>query len=494
MYKPIPKVTIIGAGISGLSAAIDLASYGFEVSIYEKNSTHGGRGRCIDWNGFRFDMGPSWYWMPDIFESFFQKHNSSVKDYFNLIRLDPSYRIFFKDEQLDSSADINKIYELFESHEKGSSTWLKKFLKDAQLKYEIGMKQFVRKPSLSFFEYLDIRLFVQALNLNLTSSINSVIRRNIKNEKLRNWLEFPILFLGAKPSDTPSLYSLMNYADLVLGTWYPEGGMIKLFDALLELAKKKGVKFYFNSEVEKINIKDNKATTIKLKSSTEEILMDYIVSSADYHHTDTNLLDKSYRQYSDAYWESRALAPSSLIFYIGVNKKLDGLLHHNLFFDTDFNQHAKEIYDRKTWPENPLFYVSVTSKTDPTVAPEGHENLFILIPLAPGIEDTDERRNKLFEQVISRIEKRCQIEFEKDIILKKSYAIKDFIKDYNSFKGNAYGLSNILSQTAFLKPKLKHKKISNLFFAGQLTHPGPGLPPSLISGEIVAQLIQKDFK
>ncbi|NOT38278.1 MAG: phytoene desaturase [Saprospiraceae bacterium] len=491
MEKTKAKVIIIGSGIAGLAASIDLALNGFQVEVFEKNESFGGRGRMFSHEGFKFDMGPSWYWMPDIFEDFFKKHNSSTKEYFELKRLSPSYRIFFKDEILDAPSELESTFSVFEQKERNSSHWLKKFLADAKYKYEVGMKEFVRKPSLHIFEYVDIRLLKQALRLDLTNSIQSVIHRNIKNEKLRTWLKFPVLFLGAKPEHTPALYSLMNYADFELGTWYPKGGMFQLFHAMYQLAVKNGVKFNFNSPIRNINVERKKAVSITVDS--RQVKGDYIISAADYQHTENVLLEKENRQYSEAYWEKRSMAPSSVIFYLGVNKKLEGLLHHNLFFDADFDQHSSEIYDTKTWPKEPLFYVSVPSKTDTTVAPEGSENVFVLIPIAPGIQDSEEKREELFKLIKKRIEKQCNTTLDEHIVFKKSYAMDNFIEDYNSFKGNAYGLSNVLSQTAFLKPRIRSKKVSNLFFAGQLTHPGPGLPPSLISGEIASSLIQKDY-
>ncbi len=486
------KVIIIGAGISGMTAAIDLASQGFSVEIYEKNSSHGGRGRSFKELGFTYDMGPSWYWMPDIFEDFFKKHNTSLNHYFELIRLDPSYRIFFEDEHIDSPADFEKTLKIFEEKEKGSSLWLKTFIDQARIKYELGMKEFVRKPSLNFLEYFNLKIFIQSFTLQLTSSIESVIDKNIQNKSLRSWLKFPVLFLGAKPQDTPALYSLMNYADYVLGTWYPKGGMIKLFDAFYSLACEKGVVFHFNSEVNRINVRKNSVHSIHINNTSVKIEADYIISSADYHHTETKLIDLRYRQYTNLYWEKRALAPSALIFYLGVEGRIPNLLHHNLFFDSDFEKHSKEIYDTKSWPQKPLFYVCCPSITDETVAPSNHENLFILVPISAGLNDDKVQQDKLFNQIIERIKNRCGYNFEDKIIYKKSYCVQNFIDDYNSFKGNAYGLSNILSQTAWMKPKIKHKKLRNLFFVGQLTHPGPGLPPSMISGEIVAKLITKE--
>jgi len=490
--KADTKIAIIGSGIAGMTAAIDLASKGYNVQVFEKNSTHGGRGRAFEKEGFVFDMGPSWYWMPEVFDEFFKKHHEDLKDYFQLIRLDPSYRIFFHDKIIDAPSQIEETYQIFEDLEKGSSTFLKKFLNEAKYKYEVGMKEFVRKPALSVWEYLDRRILKSLLKLQMLKSIEKVINKGIKNPKLRSWLSFPVLFLGAKPADTPALYSLMNYADLVLGTWFPKGGMIKLFDAFYQLALKKGVVFHFNTPVEKINILKNKVNSISIENQSIEF--DYVVAAADYHHVEQSLLEKAHRQYSERYWEKRAMAPGSLIFYIGLDIKAPNLLHHSLFFDADFEAHADDIYVHKKWPEDPLFYVCACSKTDTGVAPEGGENIFILMPIAAGIEDKEELREKYFDIIMSRMTNKCGMDLRPHVIYKRSYCTDNFIADYNSFKGNAYGLSNILRQTSLLKPRIRHKKIKNLFYAGQLSHPGPGLPPSMISGEIAAQLIHEKIK
>jgi phytoene desaturase len=284
----------------------------------------------------------------------------------------------------------------------------------------------------------------------------------------------------------------MNYADMRLGTWYPQKGMFEVIRAMVTLAEELGVKFMYNQEVVKVNVTDGVAKSVETTSDVFEA--DVIVGSADYQHLDQQVLEKKYRNYNEEYWESRVMAPSSLLFYLGVNKKVSNLLHHNLFFDEDFNQHAVDIYEKPAWPEKPLFYVSVPSLTDNSLAPDGHENLFILIPLAPGLEDNEEKRLFYFDLVMNRLEKLTGQNINKHIIFNRSYAHRDFIADYHAFKGNAYGLANTLLQTAFLKPKLRNKNISNFFFTGQLTTPGPGVPPSLISGEVVAKEISKLFK
>jgi len=486
------KVIVIGAGFAGLSAATSLSQQGFDVTIFEKNNELGGRARKLELNGFTFDMGPSWYWMPDVFENYFSQFNTTVAEQYDLIRLDPSYSVFFsKEDIMRVPANLNEFYALFEKYEPGSSIELKKFLADAEYKYNVSMSDFVHKPSLSIFEFVDLRILNAALKMDLFKSISKYIHKHFKSPQLIQLLEFPVLFLGAKPNETPALYSMMNYADIVLGTWYPMGGMFKIVEAMVNVAKQQGVSIKNDEIVERINIDKGIAKSIISNGITYEA--DIIIAAADYHHVEQKLLEPQYRNYSESYWKSRKMAPSSLLFYMGIDKTLKGLEHHNLFFDTSFDLHAEEIYDRPQWPSQPLFYAKCTSKTDSTVAPEGKENLVLLIPIAVNIEDTEEIREKYFNIVIDRMEHLTGQSIKEHVIVKKSYAINDFKNDYNSFGGNAYGLANILKQTAILKPSLKNKKVRNLYYAGQLTVPGPGVPPSIISGQIVAKEIIKKF-
>ncbi|MEZ4805552.1 MAG: phytoene desaturase family protein [Bacteroidia bacterium] len=487
------KIVVIGSGFAGLSAATHLASQGHDVTILEKNSQTGGRARIWEKDGFTFDMGPSWYWMPEVFENYFKYFGKNIEDYYKLIRLDPAYRIYFKNNQvLDVPANLAALKLKFEEIEPGSGKALDAFLKDAEYKYHTAMADYVSRLSDSVFEFVEPKLIIKSLQLNLFTSLRKVVRSKFKNPLLLSLLEFPVLFLGSTPSNTPALYSMMNYADLVKGTWYPMGGMAMISKAFTDLAIEKGVKIILDAEVNKIEVKQDKVHSVHSKQG--EFLADIVVSGADYRHTEQVLLSPENRVYSHQYWENRTMSPSSLLFYIGVDKKIKNILHHNLFFDEDFDQHAKEIYQNPQWPSKPLFYVCASSKTDPSCAPENSENLFFLTPLAPGLKDDEEMREKYFNIMLKRLEEKSGESIREHIVVKRSYAMDDFISDYHSFKGNAYGLANTLKQTAFLKPKIKSKKVRNLFYTGQLTVPGPGVPPSIISGEIVSKEINRLIK
>ena len=481
------NVKIIGSGFSSLSAACYLAKEGHEVTVYEKNDSLGGRARQLKKEGFTFDMGPSWYWMPDVFERFFADFDKKPSDYYELIKLSPAYRVYYGINDFITIADnLEEIVNTFESIEKGSGKVLNKFMADAKNNYDIAIKDLVYRPGVSPLELITLETAKKVGQF--FSTISRDVRSKFKNERLIQILEFPVLFLGAKPSDTPSFYSFMNYADFGMGTWHPKTGMYDVVQAMVDLAKSLGVRFKTNANIEKL-VAENKKV-VALINNGEIEYADIVLSGADYHHTET-LLDKKHRMYSEKYWNSRVFAPSSLLFYVGFNKKIENITHHALFFDVDFKQHAKDIYDQPKWPENPLFYANFPSITDKTAAPEGMESGFFLIPLAPGIEDSEALREEYFDKIISRFESLTQQSIKNNIIFKDSFCKNDFVSEYNSYKGNAYGMANTLLQTAFLRPKLKSKKVTNLYFTGQLTVPGPGVPPALISGKLVAELIKK---
>jgi phytoene desaturase len=486
------KVIVIGAGFSGLSTATELADKGYEVMIVEKNEQAGGRARVFKEQGFTFDMGPSWYWMPDIFDNYFARFGKKTSDYYTLKRLDPSYSVILSDEEVvDMPADYDALRKLFESIEPGAANALDRFLEQAAYKYKVGIQEFVWKPSVKITEFLSLRILVDALRMDVFSSFYSHVRKFFKSDTLLKLMEFPILFLGAISQNTPAMYSLMNYAEIKLGTWYPMGGMHLIVKGMVDLALSKGVQIEYLAEVNGFAIEGGKVKGVKTSKGVFEA--DAVVASADYHHVET-LLGEAHRNYDEAYWDKRVMAPSSLLFYLGINKRLPRLKHHNLFFDRDFSIHSHEIYTDPSWPSDPLFYASAPSVTDPSVAPEGCENLFLLIPVAPNLEDTEAVREQYFEQLMNRLEQYCGVSIRDAIVYKRSYAHQDFIGDYHAFKGNAYGLANTLMQTAILKPSLKNRHLSNMFYTGQLTVPGPGVPPSLISGIVVAKEVDKLLK
>ncbi len=482
------KIVIIGSGFSSLAASAYLAKADHDVTIYEKNNTVGGRARQLKKEGFTFDIGPTWYWMPDVFERFFSDFDKKPSDYYELIKLNPAYSVYFGKQDVITIEDtLDKICAAFEKEEPGSSQKLKRFIAEAKDNYDIAIKDLVYRPGLSPFE-LVTPVTLKKLG-QFFSTISKEVRKEFNNPRLISILEFPVLFLGAKPSDTPAFYSFMNYADFGLGTFHPKNGMYSVIQSMKTLVESLGVTITVGQTVEKITVEGNRASGIIVDS--KKIPADIVLSGADYHHTET-LLEPEFRQYSEAYWDKRTFAPSSLLFYVGFDTKLKNVDHHTLFFDVPFEAHVQDIYDTPKWPSEPLFYASFPSKTDPDAAPEGKETGIFLIPLAPGLEDTPELRSQYFDIIMNRFEKLTHQQAKKYVIFKESFCVNDFIEAYNSYKGNAYGLANTLLQTAFLRPKLKSKKVKGLFFTGQLSVPGPGVPPSLISGKLVSGLIQKE--
>ncbi len=479
------KIAVIGAGFSGLSAAAYAAKSGNEVHVFEMHDQPGGRARQFATDeGYVFDMGPSWYWMPDIIESFFNDFDYKVSDFFTLVSLDPQFEMVFAKEKVSVPEKNDEIRELFEKIEPGAGSKYDQFMESARFKYEVGIKDFVTKPCYTWLEFASLKIAGSAMKLNLLSDFRKYVSGYFSDSKLRSLMEFPVIFLGASPQNIPALYSLMNYGGYVLGTKYPIGGFYRLVLAMKEVAEQQGVTFHFNHEVQQLKTENGKVISITVDGKDYEF--DAVIASSDYHHTET-LLPESLRNYNEEYWKTRTFAPSCLIYYLGVKGKISHLKHHTLFFENELDDHIDCIYKDKKWPDKPLFYSCCPSKTDPDVAPEDCENLFLLLPLATGIQDDESVREKYLIEMLDRIEKHTG---EKHLVsrieYKKSYCVSDFISDYNAYQGNAYGLSNTLSQTAVLKPKIRNKKIRNLFYTGQLTVPGPGVPPSVISGKIVA--------
>ncbi|MBN8621528.1 MAG: phytoene desaturase [Flavobacteriales bacterium] len=482
------SVIIIGSGFSSLASACYMAKAGYQVTVLEKNEQLGGRASLWEHKGFRFDMGPSWYWMPDVFERFFNDFDKKPSDYYQLEKLSPAYRVIFgKNDYIDIADNLKDITQTFEGIEPGSGNKVLKFIEAAGKNYQVAMQNLVYNPGLSIMELVSAE---SAARLNLfVQNISRQIRNKIKNPKLRSILEFPVLFLGAKPSKTPAFYNFMNFADFGLGTWYPKGGFNAVAMGIVKLAEELGVNFQVNEKVDGFDYKEGKIFSVNTEKNKYNA--DIVISGADYAHTEKLLSEN--RNYTEEYWQKKTFAPSSLLYYVAFNRKVNHLLHHNLFFDTDFEAHAEEIYDTKVFPKKPLFYANFSSKTDDSLAPDGMEIGFFLIPLAVDLDDSEEIREKYFRIILDRIKKCTGEDLKDSVLFKRSFGVNDFKERYNSCRGNAYGLANTLLQTSFLRPSIRNKKIKNLFYTGQLTVPGPGVPPAIISGKVVTDYILKNF-
>lgn len=490
-----PKsVLVIGAGFSGLASAALLAKKGFRVTLVEKNKNLGGRAQTWKKNGFMYDMGPSWYLMPEVFENYYKIFDKKTTDFYKLKQLDPAFRVFYENEGVvDLPKEKKKVLDLFESIEKGSSEKLKKYLKVAKMKYDIAMEKFLYKEYNSIFEFLTPQLMSAGLKLQMFSSLDKYVSKNFKDHKLKKVLEYSMVFLGGSPKNTPALYSLMSHVDLDKGVYYPVGGMVKIVDALEEICKSQNIKIIKSNEVNKILIENKKAIGVLTKNK-KKILADIVLVSSDYEHAETTLLEEKYSTYSKNYWRKKVMGPSSLLFYIGLNKKINSLTHHNLFLAKDWDKHFSEIFDNPNWPKKPSYYVSCPSKTDASVAQKGKENLFFLIPVAAGLNDSEQIREKMFNMIIKDFEERTGENIKKNIIVKRIFSQKDFKKEYNSYKGTALGLAHTLFQTAVFRPAFRSKKVDNIYFTGSYTHPGIGVPMVLISAQIVADKIFNENK
>lgn len=484
------KIAVIGSGFSGLSAAAYAAKAGNEVHVFEKHGQAGGRARQFTTeNGYVFDMGPSWYWMPDIIENFFADFGYKASDFYELVSLNPQFEMIFSDAKIAVPKNYEELKQTVEQIETGAALQLDSFMESAKYKYQVGMQEFVNKPCYNWLEFASPKIAISALKLDLLTNFRKYVSKYFKNPKLQALMEFPVIFLGASPKNIPALYSLMNYGGYVLGTHYPMGGFYSLVSAMKKVAENQGVHFHFNHSIEKIHVENNRAVSIEANGKILEF--DSIIASSDYHHTES-LLDEQYKNYNEDYWKNRTFAPSSLIFYLGIRERIPNLTHHTLFFENDLDEHIDSIYGEKKWPEKPLFYACCPSKNDASTAPENCENLFLLMPIATGINDEESIREHYLKELLGRIEKHTGASNLYDKIdYKKSYCVSEFIEDYNAFGGNAYGLANTLNQTAVLKPKIRNKKVHNLFYTGQLTVPGPGVPPAIISGKIVAKEVNK---
>jgi len=486
------KVIIIGSGLGGMSAACYLARDGYSVKILEKNETYGGRVSIQNIAGFRFDLGPSFYWMPSIFESFFSDFGKSSKDYYKLVRLDPSYRIFMNNsntEYLDIPANIDELYKIFENLENGSSIKLKKLISEGKFMLEIALDKFLYRDYKSILDLIDKDLIVKGLKLQVYKSLQTIISKNFKNEDVRKLVTWQSLFLGASPKNLPALYIFMLYVDFVLGTWYPKGGIGELSKALYTLAIELGVTFEFNTEVRHIETKDSFAKEVI--TDKENFKSDFIVANADYHFVETKLLNLEDASYTEKYWQKRTVAPSSILIYLGINKKLSNLSHHNYYFSNTWENHFDSLFNNPRWPEDPSIYFSMTSKTDRSTALFGMENIFALIPVASNLNDDDSIRDFYFNYAIDKLEEISGEKIRDFIVYKNIRTHRDQIKIYNSFQGTCFGLAQTLFQTANFRPKNRSKKIKNLFYSGHFTHPGIGMPMVIISGKVVANLIKK---
>lgn len=486
------KAIVVGSGFGGLSAAALLAKDGFKVTVIEKNEQIGGRASVYTEDDFYFDMGPSWYLMPDVYEKFYAEFGKKPQDFFQLDKLDPSYRIFFGDEKVvDVASDIEKNYQLFESFEEGGAEKLKKYLAESQEVYDFSIDEMLYRDYTSVLDFLSGKLMLRGYKLKIWENLQHYVNNHFESDEARKIVQYSIGFLGGSPQNTPSFYHIMSHIDLTMGVWYPQGGMRKVASSMQDLCQEYGVEFKLNEPVKKLEVEDHEVKKVITSKSSYEA--DIVLVNADYAHAEIELLEEANQTYDERYWDKKILAPSAMVAYLGIDKEMDQFAHHNLFLDKDWEAGFDSLFDPKKadWPKNPSYYVNVPSKTDTSAAPDGYETLFILIPLAPGIEDNPEIREEFYNMIMDDLENKVGENIRDHIMVKRIFALTDFKERYNAYKGTALGLSHTLRQTALFRPAHMSKKVKNLYYSGHYTHPGIGVPMVLISSQIVAQEIKE---
>lgn len=487
------SVIVVGGGIGGLATASLLAKDGYKVTLLEKNKALGGRAHVWKKDGFTFDMGPSWYLMPDVFERFFAIFGKKPTDYMQLKRLDPAYKIFFsKSKTYSIKKDLKENIRIFDSLEKNGGKKFLNYLEASQYQYEVSMRRFIYQSYdsiTSLRKFLNPKIVSDATSMRIYESIEKYGNRFFESDIAKKILQYNIVFLGGNPQNTPAMYSIMAHIDFNLGVWYPKGGMGKLVESLVALAKEQGVTIKIESEVTGFDFDINNIKSVKTNKDT--IDADYVVMNGDYAYSEMNLLPSHLQTYKKSYWEKRTIAPSAYILYLGINKKIKKLVHHNLFLENDWMSHFDEIFKKPKWPNSPSYYVCASSKTDPTVSPKGMENIFFLVPVAPGLDDNDQVRSMYFDKILSHFEELVDENIRDHIVVKRVFSHRDFSSLYHAYKGSALGLTHTLLQTAFFRPRMKSKKVKNLYYVGGYTHPGIGVPMVIIASEILRDEFRK---
>jgi len=487
------KLVIVGAGFGGLSAAALLAKEGFEVTVVEKNEQPGGRASTHKDGGYAFDMGPSWYLMPDVYEKFFAEFGKKPEDFYDLARLDPAYRIYFEEgPTIDIASDVMKNLALFDTLEKDGGDKLKTYLSEGKEKYDLAIGQMLYRDYRSIFDMFDPHMILEGRKFHIFESLDSFVKKRFSSDEARRIVQYSVGFLGSSPKNTPAFYHMMSYIDLSMGVWYPDGGMRKVVEGIYDLARQNGATFRFNEPVTSIDVKDGSVVGVTTKDDTYEA--DIVIINADYPYAEMALLEPQYATYPEKYWKKREIAPSAFVVYLGISKRVESLAHHTLFLDKDWEENFHRIFDpaQAGWPESPSYYVNVPSKTDASAAPDGGEALFILVPLAPGIPDSPEIRERFYNRIIDHIESTTGESIRDAVVTKRIFALGDFEERYNAYRGTALGLTHSLFQTALWRPAHQSRKVENLYYTGQYTHPGIGVPMTLISSQIIAQDITKN--
>ena len=485
-----PTVTVIGGGFGGLSAAAYLGRAGLDVRLLERHDRVGGHAGVLERDGFRFDTGPSWYLMPDVFERFFGHFDREPTDYYELERLDPQYRVCWKDgDSVTIPPDRDRVEEIFESYEDGAGDALAAYLEEAERNYELAMDRVVYEGRERLRDYVDTDLLPMAPRYRLFGNMDDYVGRYVEHPKLRQLLEYTLVFLGGSPYNTPALYSIMSHVDLNLNVFYPEGGIAGVVDALADLAREQGVTIETGVEVQHVG---GSAGNFEVETDDGVRESDLVVSNANPAHTERELLDPADRSHDPGYWDDQTYAPSAFMLYLGVEGDVDPLEHHTLVLPTDWSDHFEAIFEEPRWPDDPAYYLSVTSKTDDAVAPDGHHAVVVLVPIAPGLDDGPEVRERYREKVLSDLAAEAGVDLRDRIVSETTACVSEFAERYGDPDGTALGLAHTLFQTGPLRPGHRGP-VDGLYYSGAYTTPGIGMPMCLISGEHTASAIFEDY-
>ena len=506
---PARRAVVIGGGISGLASAALLARDGFSVTVLEQRKQLGGRAGSWEQDGFRFDTGPSWYLMPEVFDHFFQLLGTSADAELDLEKLDPGYRVYSEghDEPIDLRADREANIALFESIEPGAGKRIRKYLASAEDTYAMAIRRFLYTTfqNLRGLAAPDVLRRLPKLARLLIEPLSTFAESAVKDRRLWQVLGYPAVFLGTSPYAAPSMYHLMSHLDLADGVLYPKGGITEVIAAVERVARREGAKIIAGAKVERIVVEDGHVTGVvhrDRRGVQHTAPADLVVSAADLRHTELQLLDKEHRTYPAAHWEKRDPGPSAVLVYLGIDGPVPGLLHHTLVFTEDWKANFGAIFgaDRHV-PDPASIYVCAPSETDTSVAPPGSSNLFLLVPLPAdlsigrgGVDGAgDYEVERIADRAIDVVASRSGVpDLRERIRVRRTIGPRDFADDYNAWNGSMLGPAHTLKQSAFFREKNASRKVEGLYYAGASTIPGIGLPMCLISAEVLLKRIHGD--
>ena len=481
------SVAVVGGGIGGLSAACYLADDGADVTVVERHERLGGVANRIERDGYTFDTGPSWYLQPEVFERFFGQFGHEPGDFYDLDFLDPKYRVFWTDgDRVTVPADREGVREVFESYEDGAGEALDEYLERAREAYDLGMERFVYEDRARLRDMLDLDVVRSGRALPLLRTMDDHVKRYVDHPKLRQLLEYTLVFLGGSPYNTPALYSMLSWADHGLGVAHPEGGMYSVVQALEELGSELGVEYRTDTEVHAVR---GERGAFTIETDGGPVAADLVVCNAPPAAADRELLPPGERLRDD--WDDATFAPSAFMLYLGVEGDVDPLAHHSLVFPTDWDDHFDAIFEDPRWPTDPAYYLSVPSQTDDTVAPEGGNTVVVLVPIAPGLDDGPEAREQYRDAVLDSLATDTGVDLRDRIVVEAEACVSEFARRYDRPQGTALGLAHTLRQTGPLRPA--HRAGPDGFYlVGADTTPGIGVPMCLISGEHTAAAVRED--